>query len=885
MTIEAKEIENERNGVITPKIDDKENCDLQPEMKKNAFQLLMSSRKPQDQTPTVGKRKRGPKKVVTEEVIEETVQTPTSSAENQPLNNPRDALEKMMGRWLNDIDKHMPDPVEKEVTDMPSQAVSTKIEPKKRGRKKKVVEIPPMPVQSTIKPKEGVKDILKIMMQNRSNGKEKPVVMEIEQDEEEEIVLVKRFKRKRNQIESSDSESEEEKPLKKKGNLFEFFNVKNGSVENSTSLSVKKKTKKKKVLKPTIQTTEIVDLSISTLLNTPKTSKRKPENETLVEIPATPDTPSSRPRRSCTAKPISYRFDSLSPDKKKFKKKSVPESPEPEAIIITDEDSITPPIPKKLAPIFQKSVQKPNIDPEVLKARRAFLESGLPETIITDLENQKRFEDYYSLELSLFPSISHVAQTDYQLPVLDSNILKLNPVALPDLTGLKPMRNLFQTLPSLNQWPELSFEASNNPDLYKKAVKTVFSHFPTNRTLCQLKLKNSEEKSLFTEKYRPSHGDDFVIGHTPVEALKIFLASCKDEKRPQNDSDDDFEDSASNSSRTQSSNVVLLLGRPGSGKTSAVMALANELNFNVLEINAGQRRTGKKILQDLHEATQSHGVRKQKTTDENGQDLKSVTSKGAKKKFKTKLAPSKVTSSGSQADEKMSLILIEDADIVFDEDEGFLNAIKQLAETSKRPVILTAIEANLLHLQRYRVIRFKTPSPLRTAKYLTVLAMNENYQFEHASLQKLVERNGGDVRKSILELQFYLQSGGDSKSLVKAVKPNETVKVISSENSTEFVVEPVTNCGYLHHGLYDFFNQEPYGQKSKMRITQRVIETSFTDKVRNIKAIATANWLTRSPVEDNLTNDLGLEISKELIELSEFCGTNVEQMGYSEIKR
>jgi len=37
-----------------------------------------------------------------------------------------------------------------------------------------------------------------------------------------------------------------------------------------------------------------------------------------------------------------------------------------------------------------------------------------------------------------------------------------------------------------------------------------------------------------------------------------------------------------------------------------------------------------------------------------------------------------------------SLILFEDVDTVFDEDRGFIASILQLAETTKRPIILTS---------------------------------------------------------------------------------------------------------------------------------------------------------------------------------------------------
>jgi len=40
------------------------------------------------------------------------------------------------------------------------------------------------------------------------------------------------------------------------------------------------------------------------------------------------------------------------------------------------------------------------------------------------------------------------------------------------------------------------------------------------------------------------------------------------------------------------SNTMVLVGPSSSGKTNAVFTLANDMNFNVLEINAGMKRTG-----------------------------------------------------------------------------------------------------------------------------------------------------------------------------------------------------------------------------------------------------------------------------------------------------
>lgn len=55
-------------------------------------------------------------------------------------------------------------------------------------------------------------------------------------------------------------------------------------------------------------------------------------------------------------------------------------------------------------------------------------------------------------------------------------------------------------------------------------------------------------------------------------------------------------------------NCVLLVGPGGCGKTATVYALAEELGYNVLEVNASSRRNGKTVLSHLHEATQSHSL-------------------------------------------------------------------------------------------------------------------------------------------------------------------------------------------------------------------------------------------------------------------------------------
>uniref|UniRef100_A0A182JS91 AAA+ ATPase domain-containing protein n=1 Tax=Anopheles christyi TaxID=43041 RepID=A0A182JS91_9DIPT len=296
---------------------------------------------------------------------------------------------------------------------------------------------------------------------------------------------------------------------------------------------------------------------------------------------------------------------------------------------------------------------------------------------------------------------------------------------------------------------------------------------------------------LFTEKYKPQTAEQILINFAPANLLTQFLSLWQDEsigggKRSNemdnnfissNKDDDDFllsNDSTSSSSALAGSssicNHIVLVGPPGCGKTSNVYAVANELNFNVLEINASSRRKGKIILQELLEATQSHLVR-QKTERSNSTDGLMVNGrpKGGGKKmngvFRCLERRPSFNEMNSNGSKKLSLILIEDADIVFEQDDGFLGAINQLIATSKRPIVLTTTNPSCSHMARYmarnNVIRYVAPGIANVAKFLSLLALVERIPIDQHDLGRLYAYNGKDMRKTLNEMQFFIQSGGD----------------------------------------------------------------------------------------------------------------------------
>ncbi|XP_015280171.1 PREDICTED: ATPase family AAA domain-containing protein 5 [Gekko japonicus] len=346
---------------------------------------------------------------------------------------------------------------------------------------------------------------------------------------------------------------------------------------------------------------------------------------------------------------------------------------------------------------------------------------------------------------------------------------------------------------------------------------------------------SANEDVLWTEKYQPQNSNELIGNTAAIKKLHRWLSEWKkrtylEENRAQEEEESgsqqesfdsmDFKDDKSYSDEeTELCNTVLLIGPPGIGKTAAVYACAQELGFKIFEVNASCQRSGRQILSQLKEATQSHQVDKQGV---NAHKPCFFNSTKSPRKFpprkewspkkppvsprraglKQSLAPKTLTSyfkmsskerkvqqqennkerneslsedkdqiksmkrgTGEEESSKKSatsLILFEEVDIILDEDVGFLNAIKTFMATTKRPVILTTNDPSfsLIFDGLFEEITFTVPSLVNVASYLQVLCLAENLRTDIGDLSALLTTNNCDIRQSILHLQFWVRSGG-----------------------------------------------------------------------------------------------------------------------------
>ncbi|KAI6087280.1 P-loop containing nucleoside triphosphate hydrolase protein [Hypoxylon rubiginosum] len=270
--------------------------------------------------------------------------------------------------------------------------------------------------------------------------------------------------------------------------------------------------------------------------------------------------------------------------------------------------------------------------------------------------------------------------------------------------------------------------------------------------------------------------------------LEGFIVSSDDEADELNEVDDVERDEPPDSSQsnvkktvvrsTRSSrdsgrlaNAVVLSGPHGSGKTATVYAIAKELDFEVFEINPGARRNGKDVLEKVGDMTRNHLVQQHKgdaSIDGTGKQgtvaaffkPKATGAPGPTKK-PAELPTAKDVKKPAKS-QKQSLILLEEADILYEEDKQFWATVISMITQSKRPFIMTCNDEALLPLQSinlHGIFRFSPPSKDLAVDLLILIAANEGHALRRQAVETLYDSRCQDLRASITELNYWCQIG------------------------------------------------------------------------------------------------------------------------------
>lgn len=322
--------------------------------------------------------------------------------------------------------------------------------------------------------------------------------------------------------------------------------------------------------------------------------------------------------------------------------------------------------------------------------------------------------------------------------------------------------------------------------------------------------------SLWTNKYQPEGASEVCGNGKSVRSLSEWLQSWR-ERVPQTNKSSassdklnsqdggswclDDSDIESMDEGATLKNVFLITGPVGSGKSAAIYACAKEQGFHVIEVSASDCRNGVLVKQKFGEAMESHGFNRWSTeedvglwqkpsvelssiqpnsvdTQESDCEILEATSTTCKQEFRDVTVHSRNAienkTTCSQGETK-TLILFEDVDTIFAEDRGFIASLLQLAETAKRPMVLTSNSKDPLlpqHLNRL-VTDFTLPSQEELLSEFYMVCVAEEAHISPQLVERFIRCCQGDIRKTIMLLQFWCQGkrGGEGRNIECTYSP------------------------------------------------------------------------------------------------------------------
>ena len=194
----------------------------------------------------------------------------------------------------------------------------------------------------------------------------------------------------------------------------------------------------------------------------------------------------------------------------------------------------------------------------------------------------------------------------------------------------------------------------------------------------------------WAEKYRPKHMTD-ILGNTAAVRQMVTWAE----------------------NWTTDSAPLLLTGKPGIGKTSAALALALDMNWEVLELNASDART-KAIIERIA-----------------GNSATTASLFGSARK----------------------LVVIDEADnLEGNADRGGARAIADLLKSAKQPILLIANDAYGVSDSIRRLtdtVQFRAISTSTLGKRLKEICIHEHISCSDDAILTIAESAKGDLRSAV----------------------------------------------------------------------------------------------------------------------------------------
>ncbi len=213
----------------------------------------------------------------------------------------------------------------------------------------------------------------------------------------------------------------------------------------------------------------------------------------------------------------------------------------------------------------------------------------------------------------------------------------------------------------------------------------------------------------WTEKYRPRNLSGVIGNKKAKNELKRWAGKWISDKPDKK--------------------AVILAGKPGIGKTTSALALAEEMGWGVLEMNASDDRNSDAIKNFVGRSAVDD------TFSVNGDFI-------------------------PYNEGKRTLLILDEADNVFgSQDRGGIREIVNTVKKTQQPIVLIANDYYDLRrrseaLSRMcKKIEFEPVNKSEIISLLQSICKNEGIKFDNKALQSIADRADGDVRSAVRDLE------------------------------------------------------------------------------------------------------------------------------------